>query len=62
MNSRPDRRRVIRTFAFLTEIESDFLAWEIAIQSYVLQLSKIEDVYDIIDKLGKGSFGFVVLA
>ena len=27
-----------------------------------MQLSKIEDVYDIIDKLGKGSFGFVVLA
>jgi serine/threonine protein kinase len=46
----------------LTELEEDFLEWERAISGYVVQHTKIEDAYTIIDKLGQGSFGYVVLA
>ena len=61
MNQRSTRRRVLRTLVFMTEIENDFHAWERAIHSYVIQNTKIEEVYDLVDKLGRGSFGFVVL-
>jgi hypothetical protein len=36
----------------LTELEEDFLEWERVISGYVVQHTKIEDAYTIIDKLG----------
>lgn len=56
------RKIIVKSYAFLTEVEGDFFEWERAISGYVVQQTKIEDVYTIIDKLGQGSFGYVVLA
>lgn len=36
--------------------------WQSAVSSYVINNEKSEDKYHIIDKLGRGSFGFVLLA
>lgn len=48
---------MVRSYAFLTELEGDFAEWERAVSSYVVQHAKVDDTYTILDKLGKGSFG-----
>ncbi len=50
------------TLAFLTESNLDFQAFERALCSYVVKRTEIEDVFTIVDKLGRGAFGYVVLA
>jgi hypothetical protein len=40
----------------------DFQAFERALSSYVVKRTEIEDVFTIVDKLGRGAFGYVVLA
>ena len=39
-------------FIFLCDTKADYLAWEQALQSYVIQSMCVTDAYDIKDKLG----------
>ena len=41
---------------------NEFLEWETAISPYVINSVKVDKTYEIHEKLGKGSFGIVVLA
>ena len=51
-----------KVFIFVTNSKSDFEEWRKALSSYVISSKKVVDTYKIIDKLGRGSFGYVVLA
>ena len=47
---------------FLPENLDDFVAWQSAVGSYVIQSTLIEENFNFLDKLGRGSFGYVLLA
>jgi hypothetical protein len=53
---------VYNAIVFVTDDLDTCLLWEAAIESYVIQTTRITSVYDFKDKLGQGTFGYVFLA
>ena len=51
-----------KVLIFISNSKSDFVEWEKAVSSYVINSKKVVNAYNIIDKLGRVSFGFVLLA
>lgn len=47
---------------FVTDLQSEVSDWDRALSPYVVQGKKVEAKYTFLDKLGRGSFGYVILA
>ena len=47
---------------FVAESKQDYLLWEQAINSYVMQTRGVHEFYNFKEKLGQGSYGHVYLA
>ena len=52
----------VTSLILVPEQDVDFLSWQDAVSSYVIQSTKVENDYEFLNKLGKGSFGYVLLA
>ena len=53
---------ITKVFIFLVFAKAKLKEWQTALSSYVINCERVELKYDIIDKLGRGSFGYVLLA
>lgn len=47
---------------FIAEKKQDYLLWEQALNSYVMQIRGVHEFYNFKEKLGQGSYGHVYLA
>lgn len=52
----------VTAMIIVPENDNDFFDFQHAVSSFVIQSTKVENDYEFMSKLGRGSFGYVLLA
>ena len=58
----PNQTKYFDVIFFIADSKEDFLLWEQALNSYVMQTKTVQQSYTFKEKLGQGSYGHVYLA
>ena len=62
LNREVNQEYISKVFVFIVSLKSEFDSWYAALSSYVINNEKVEHKYRILNQLGQGSFGYVLLA